>query len=194
MFIFAQIISYLSNPLVIVLPTAYALVYKTTGNATNALWWAVFSCFFGAIIAGFVIYGVRRGFFNDFDVSERRLRKPLFIVAAIVAAIYFIFVLLLNGPKILLISVVGVLLGIFADSIINSRVKASIHVATFTAFVISLSVLYGGLYIYTLFLIPVVAWSRIMIKRHTIRETIAGALLGVIILAIMYIAVKLLIQ
>jgi hypothetical protein len=194
MFLLAQIISYVSNPLVIAFPTTYALVYKSTGSVEMALWWAISSLFFCAMIAVFVVYGVRKGFFNDLDVSERLKRRPLFIVGGIVSFTYFLVVLLLNGPRILLLALSGVILGIFLDNIINSRIKASVHVATFSAFVVTTAIVYGGQYVFLLFLIPVVAWARVIVKRHTLQETIVGALLGISLTTIMYVVMKMVVQ
>ena len=194
MFLIAQFISIISNPLLFSFPTSFALVYRTTGNLYYSLWWALFSFLVTFIIAIFVLYGVRRKFFSDFDVSVRPERRPLFIFGALTVFIYAIVILVINGPKVLLVALTGVALGIFCDSIINTRIKASIHVATYTAFALGIALLYGGVFTIFIVLIPIVAWSRVTVKRHSLQETIVGALLGATLVVIMYLLVKLLVQ
>lgn len=190
MIFFARLISVLSNPLLVFFPASYLLVYKTSNNASYALEWSLFSLFFGIITMLFILYGIKKGFFSDIDVSVRQQRKLLFVFAVIIVFLYALSILLLKGPNILLVALSGILLGILLTSIINSKVKASIHVAVFSAFAVSMSLLYGGIFIFGLLLIPLIAWSRIKIKKHTRLETVIGGLVGIFITFTVYLLVK----
>ena len=55
-------------------------------------------------------------------------------------------------------------------SIVNRKIKASVHLAVFSAFAAVLGILYGGIFWGLVLLIPVVAWSRIKLKRHKIHK------------------------
>jgi hypothetical protein len=83
----------------------------------------------------------------------------------------------------------GVLTAIFTIAVVNTQVKASIHVATVTAVVLTLGLLYD-LPAYAIGVIPVIAWARIKTKRHTMREAIVGAVIGTVLILFMYIVVK----
>jgi len=184
--LFARLISIVASPLVITAPIAFALVYKGTSDTYYALTWTVVSMLFAVTVALFVLYGVRRGFFSDFDISIREQRKPVFVFAGLVAIFYFLAIFFLKGPIILMATLGAFMLGILFNSFINTRIKSSIHLAVFSSFVTVLGFLYGGLFWVLALFIPLVAWSRITLKRHTLQETIAGTLLGLILVIVLY--------
>lgn len=191
--ILARIISDITNPLLISIPTSYLLVYKVTNNNIYSLKWAVLSFVFSAITAIFVFIGVKSKLFSDFDVSVRLQRTVLYLFASCIAFLYLVTILILNGPKVLLVGTVTMLLGIVIASIVNKYLKASVHVAVFSAFSFSMSILYGGLYWAGVLFIPVVAWARIQTKRHTCQETVAGGTLGILVISVVFIIARVII-
>lgn len=194
MTLLARLISYIFNPVVLLFPAPFFLVYKTSQNSVYALEWTVFSWIFIFAVAAFVLYAVLRGIFTDFDVSKREQRPLLFLFTAIVAVLYMIGLFFLHGPKILYVAVLGILLGIFCISLINTRLKASIHLATISALITALSILYGGMYLVLLILIPLIVWARVTVKRHTIEEALVGMLAGGLLTFGLYIALVLLLH
>lgn len=187
---FARIISILSNPMLVSLPMSYALIFKTSGNIEYSLKWTFVSFLFTVAVVLFVILGVKKGFFSDFDVSKKQERKSLFIFASSISFIYFLLAVFLNAPIILLIALAGLFLGIVIASLINRKIKASLHLAVFSSFSMVLGILYGGIFWIALLLAPIVAWSRIKLKRHFLSETIVGAGLGVFLVIFVYFVVK----
>ena len=95
-----------------------------------------------------------------------------------------------GGPRILLIGLGALLFGIFLAEIINKKIKASIHLAVFVSFGIIAGILYGGIFWLFLILAPVVAWSRVKLKRHILPETIAGTVLGASLVIGSYFIIK----
>lgn len=186
----AQLISIISNPFLISIPLSFALIFKSRGDASYAISWTLVSLLFTALVAGFVYWGVKKGIFSDLDVSIRGERPPLFIFASVVCILYLVLIFMFNGPRVLLIGLGSLLIGIFLANVINSRIKASIHLAVFASFSVILGILYGGIFWILLFLAPIVAWSRIKLKRHTIAETIVGIVLGSLIVMVVYYVVK----
>lgn len=186
----AQFISLISNPVFLSVPLSYALVFNRNQDAYYALWWALASLIFAGVVGGFVYWGVKRGMFSDMDVSVREQRPPLFIFASVVGLVYFVLIFLLDGPRILLVGLGALLLGIFIADLVNKKIKASIHLAVFSAFAIVLGILYGGIFWFLIFLAPVVAWSRIKLKRHVIEEIIVGTILGTILVIMVYLVVQ----
>lgn len=174
----ARFISALFNPFFLMLPVPFLIVYRQTRDAARAFHWEFFSITFMAVVALFVLYGVRRGFFTDFNISKRPQRKTLYIFASFITILYFISVLLFRGPNVLLVAVSGIILGILLLSVINTRIKASIHVATVSAFLVSLALLYGGIFVFGILLIPIIAWARIVTRNHTISEAFVGGIVG----------------
>jgi len=182
----ARLISFLSSPLVLFLPTPFILVFKETGNIFYSLKWTFFSYIFLFSVIFFVLLGMLVGFFSDYDVSKKEERPKLFAFVGIITFLYLGSLILLSGPKVLYLVIFGIILGVFTISLVNNWIKASIHTATVSAFTLSLVILFGYMFIPALLLIPAMAWARVKIKKHTPLETLAGGFLGVILTIIVY--------
>lgn len=182
----ARFISLISNPIFILIVLPFFLVYKTT-NDLNAAWnWTVYTLIFLFIFGAIVLIGVEKKIFSDIDVSKREQRPILYLSASLLSISYLFTLFILNGPMILFITIYGIMLGIILASLINIKIKASVHVAAITGLITSLAIIYQGYYLLLFILIPVIAWSRVQTKRHTIPEVIIGAILGSLLSLIMY--------
>lgn len=190
MILLARFISLIFNPVFLLIPTPYLLVLRSTGDASQAMTWTLISMFFVMLIGICLGIGVRKGYFTDFDVSRREERPLLFLFVLLVGALYFVSLLYLDAPVVLFILLACIFASVLLLSFINTKIKASIHVATISAFVITLGLLYGPQYLFLILIVPIVAWSRVKIKRHTVREIIAGASLGISLTVILYTIVK----
>jgi len=177
----AQIISFLFNPVMLLVFLPLMLVYKTTGDIILAFAWTVYTMIFLIAISFFVIYGVHKKFFTDLDVSVRSQRPLLFSVGLVMTLIYLWGLSFLNGPKILTIVTVGFIVGVLLMALLNTRLKVSFHVTTVSALLFTMAIVYQGYYYLTLLLIPVVAWARLKIKKHTLPETLVGACFGILL-------------
>lgn len=186
MIAFAKTISFFLGPIFTLFPVLFILVAKFSQDYSHALKWTLFSYAFVLVVALFVIVGVMFGFFSNFNVSKEEQRPLLFYFSAFVMFCYSIFLFVLNGPKILFIALFAIVLGLVIIAIVNKWIKASIHVATLTAVVLFITIVYKGYSFLLLTLIPLLAWSRIKTKEHTPRETIVGSILGIMITFIVY--------
>jgi hypothetical protein len=182
----AQVISFLFNPVMMLVFLPLLLVYKTTGDVIFAMAWTVYTMIFLIAISFFVVYGVHKKIFTDLDVSVRTQRPLLFIVGIIMTLVYLWGLFFLSGPKILILVTEGFLLGVLIMAIINTRLKISFHVSTVSSLLFTMAIVYQGYYYLTLLLIPVVAWARLRIKRHTLPETVVGACFGILLSLGMY--------
>ena len=188
--IIARIVSMLLSPPIILFPAPFVLVFRKTHDFMTALRWTAISDVFLFIMIVFVMYGTYEGFFSNFDVSDKKERPGLFLGGTIVTLLYFISLVFLNAPKILIILVVGILFGIIVIGVLSNWFKTSIHTATISAFSLSLVILYGLNYLPALFLIPLMAWSRIKTKKHTPSEVLVGGIVGIVSAIIIYIIGK----
>lgn len=188
--IFAKALSYILNPVMLLLLTPFLLVYYRYHNLFYSLKWTVFSSVFLFVLGAFVFYEVRKKVFTDFDVSEKQQRPKLFFVSGILALLYAVSVLFLHGPEILFVSIIGIGLVLLTSSAINTKIKVSGHLATLTAFIFLLILLYSKLWIFALLLLPLLAWSRIKLHRHTLTEVITGSVIGVTITVGLYLLAK----
>lgn len=186
----ARFISFIFNPIILLIFVPLFLLYKVDNDLNYALTWTAYTFFFLLAMTLFIRYMVRKGIFTNMDVSKREQRPLLFGMSMILITFYLGGLFLLDGPKILIIITIGIMIGIILSSIINTRLKASMHVSTISALIFALAIVYNGYYLLSLFLIPLVAWARLKIKRHTLPETVVGGLLGILLSLCIYGLVK----
>ena len=188
--LFAKIISLVLNPLVILIPVPFILVFKTTGDIGRSIFWSIFTLIFILIFFIFVLLGIEKGYFSDLDVSKRRQRFFLYTFAIALSSVYLIFLYFLKAPEVLFIAVFGIILGIILIEFINKITKASVHVGMVSAFTTSLVLGFGPLMLLTFVFIPLVAWARIKTKNHTKRQTVIGGALGILTTLVVYVIFK----
>lgn len=177
----ARLLSFLANPITLSFPVSSLAVIKDTHNVREALGWTLLSAVFLALIPLFIWGGVKKGVFQDFDLSRREERPLFYLFVGIVGFAYFGTIVFLHGPTTLLILGTGGALGLLLFSLVNRRIKASLHVFAVSASAIILGLLYGEWGLGALFSIPLVAWARIKTGHHTFPETLIGAVLGLIV-------------
>lgn len=190
----AKLLSYIFNPIIFFVLMPYLVVYQQTGNSLYALKWGVFSVCFIVLGLLIVVVGRKRGHFSDFDLSKREERSKFYLLLWPLLIVYVISSIFFKGILFpLSIISVGIVVGLLMYEFINTKIKASIHVGVAVAFVVAVGILYGWQYfLFTVWIVPVIAWSRMILKRHTIQEVVMGAGLGIVITAITTIIAKLL--
>jgi len=183
---FAKLISTVFNPIFLLIPVPYILILRTTENFNTALYWTIFSLAFILIIGIFILIGIAKGYFSDLDISHKSQRPMLFSFAILLSSIYILCLYFLNAPKVLFIAVFALFVGLLAIEVVNRFTKASIHVATVSAFAMSLSLVYGGVFVLSFLIVPLVSWARIKTHNHTKQQTVIGAIIGITITTIVY--------
>lgn len=188
--LFAQFISFIFNPLLVLTPVPFILVYKTTQNLTTAYFWTIFTLIFLLVFFLFVLIGIERDVFSDFDISKRKERFFLYSFAISLCAVYTVFLYLLHAPEVLFIAVLGLIFGLITIEMVNKITKASVHVATIAVFSTAVVLGYGLIYFAIFATVPLVAWARIITKNHTKRQVVIGGVLGVLTTLIVYVIFK----
>lgn len=121
---------------------------------------------------------VRRGRWENVDASNRAERPILYVVggAGVVALLAYVFVI---PQQSFMVRGVGATLGMMAVSALATRwVKVSLHMA-FAALAATALVFVRSPIGYALLLaLPALAWSRLILKRHTALEVALGTIIG----------------
>jgi hypothetical protein len=190
MLLLARVISLVFNPYFLLLPTPYFFLVKITNNPVYAIKWTIFTAIFIAVVMASTIVGVEKKVFSDLDISRRKQRPIYFSVILAVSLFYLAAIILLHGPDVLFLGVICLLLGLLVLSLINTRVKASMHLATISAIIFGFSLFFGGDFLIFLVMIPIIAWSRLKVHRHSLRETIIGSVLGSVMTLLLYFILK----
>lgn len=179
--LFANTLTWITHPILLTIPGIYLITFYSTGKIETALFWTIVSLIFSAIVCSFVLVGVKMKFFNNIDVSNRKQRVILYPFATAVVITFALLIYILKGPQNLILGTILFIVALIILDIINRKIKASIHVASVSAFITGLTYLFGGWIFLSILLIPLVAWARVIEKKHTPRETVVGACCGIIL-------------
>ncbi|SKB97860.1 hypothetical protein SAMN05660226_04122 [Parapedobacter luteus] len=122
--------------------------------------------------------GVQRGTYTNLDVSDRVQRQRWFIATTLLLLAVTIIIWVTGQDRVLRFAVACSLVLLMVAQVVNRRIKASMHLA-FHAF-IGFLILYVNITAGIVFLLfaPLLAWSRIHLKRHVWKEVVVGMLLG----------------
>lgn len=174
----AKYLSAFGNPILTIPLFSIIALFKTERSQT-----ALFALLLilGGIIIPILVktyLGVKRGTYTNYDVSNRTQRQSWYVFAAILMLFVTIVLFWTDQSRPLRYSVLFALVLLVASQIVNLYLKTSLHVAfnIFLAFLIMpLQPIIGTVFL--LFSIPL-AWSRLVLKKHTLEEVISGAILG----------------
>ena len=121
---------------------------------------------------------VRKGRWDNADASNRSERPILYVVGAGAVAALLAFLLLVRSQSSMVRGVVATL-GMMAVCAVATRwVKVSLHMA-FAALAATALVVARSPVGYALMLaLPAIAWSRLVLQRHTPVEVALGTLIG----------------
>lgn len=186
----ARFISLLFHPFIISVIATFLIVFKGTSSLIASLEWSLVAGIFTFTVFIFEYYGIKKGYFSNFDVSRRRQRAPLYTFVIVTLLVFILMLIVLRGPMQLIIGATCLTVSLLILSLVNMKVKASIHVAGISAFLLSMGIIYGGYVYLAMFLIPLVGWSRVKIHRHTIPEVMIGGGLGIFLTLLSYLVVQ----
>lgn len=120
-----------------------------------------------------LVWNVKTGRYTNMDVSNRVQRKTFYIFTAITVILYLLFHFVKNGSVDFLMLFILILL--FALQVSNFFIKSSMHTA-FNVFVAAL--FYSSNWkmgIAWLGIAVIVGITRVILKRHTVKEVFMGA-------------------
>lgn len=120
-----------------------------------------------------LVWNVKTGRYTNMDVSNRVQRKTFYIFTAITVILYLLFHFVKNGSVDFLMLFILILL--FALQVSNFFIKSSMHTA-FNVFVAAL--FYSSNWkmgIAWLGIAVIVGITRVLLKRHTVKEVFMGA-------------------
>jgi drug/metabolite transporter (DMT)-like permease/membrane-associated phospholipid phosphatase len=125
---------------------------------------------------------LRRGSISDWHISNRLERLQVVPAFAFIFAtgIPLFFIILFDGPKSFLILFATALSLSLVEMLITIWWKISGHVST-VAFGVTVATGFLGTWASPLLLlIPLVAWARVKVGAHTVMQTLAGGIAGIV--------------
>lgn len=142
----------------------------------------VISSFYG-------IFLVVKGVTLDADLHHPSVKRSRLLFIAPVATVYLIesiWLSTLGSPQPVTAIFWSIALVLMIFSLISYFWKISHHMEGVTTFALGMIYLFGWLASWLILLIPIVAWSRLRLNRHTPRQILAGITFPLIIVAPIY--------
>ncbi len=178
----ASFISQITEPMFLIIVLTLVGVWSSGVRGAAFMWFVLFLSVLSLLIVYARIRFMKK-FKTNWDVSDRKKRVPLLLLLIGFYSV-LIFSLSFTGNPMLVSMSVLFLVWLIGFFFITLKLKISGHVAVGT-FVVGNVVQWFGLSYTPLFvLIPVVGWSRLALKRHTLVEVIGGTLYSIGILLI----------
>jgi hypothetical protein len=153
--------------------------------------WGLLGALFAAVLPTlFIRLGMRQGRFADRHVGtrEHRLTVMTFIIASVTAGVCL--QAFLGAPRPVLALTVTMLAAISLLMAITVKWKISVHCAVSSGATIMLALSYGPAMLALYLLVALVAWSRAEIRDHTPAQAAAGAILGAVLSAAIFLALR----
>jgi membrane-associated phospholipid phosphatase len=165
------------NPFVI-FTALFALVAFVEAGVYRGLLYLAVELTAAAVVAGYVLSMRRRSRVGDFWISVRaeRLAPAVFLLAAFVALLAIL--VLLDAPQDLSLMTLSMGLASAAVAGITMLWKASAHCTVAGHAAAAGLLLLGPPGLVFLLVLPLVLWSRVTLKAHTLSQTLAGAVVG----------------
>lgn len=128
-----------------------------------------------------VVILARRGKLTDHHVGDKNQRRPVMLWTLASALVGCGILTLINTPIRVWALIAGILGGILALIIVSPFWKVSGHALTLGGATISSAMLFGVWSIPFVIAAPLVCWSRVYLKDHTLSQVLAGFVTGLVV-------------
>lgn len=178
----ARHISNILSPTAVSIPMILLVALYQASNVTNALIYAAVTLFFLSIGPfGYILLNVRMGKLSDVDVSKRSERAGPFIFGLISICLGWFVLVLTHGPGPLITTLMITAISGLVLMLITLWWKISLHASSLAGAATMLTAFYGAIMLPLFGLLVLVCWSRVVLRRHTLAQVIAGSLLSIVL-------------
>lgn len=147
-------------------------------------WWQIglYTIFILLLPVGYILWLLQRGEVSDFNLRVRQERIKPMRMSLITAVCGWGILTLLAAPPLLLALATANLAQSLLYFLITLRWKISIHAAVAAGLALLTWHIWGAVALPMVASVPIIAWSRVYLQRHTVAQTIAGTAVGTIVL------------
>ncbi len=129
----------------------------------------------------FTFLKVRKGMWNNLDVSDQNHRSQFYGMLIALLGVLTIISWVAAVPRSIALGTTAILVLVCIAFGLNKTIKVSLHTG-FSIFVACVLFLMQPMFaLFALMLAVAVAWSRIVLGRHTAREVLFGGILGLVV-------------
>ena len=178
----ARHVSNILSPASISLPFIVLVALYRASDKLTALLYALITLFFVSVgPLAYIVIGVHLGKLSDIDISRRSERAGPFLFGISSTLVGLLVLLLIQGPKNLQTALIITVVSAIILLITTLWWKISIHASSLGGVATMLTALYGAAMLPCFFLLILVSWSRVVLRRHTILQVIAGSLVSIVL-------------
>jgi membrane-associated phospholipid phosphatase len=184
----AKCISFFGHPLLTIPLFVTITMFATEDIGKAALvTFLIVGCIFVPLIAWLYVKS-KNGTTTNFDVSDRKQRKSVFVFILPVLMLVTIILYYTGQSKTVCLSLFFGLVITFVSQLVNLRIKSSLHVSMtiYLAFLIMPLNYIAGIVV--LLLSVLIGWSRMVLARHTLKEVLWGGGIGLTVGLVMFFA------
>lgn len=135
----------------------------------------------GVVIVPAGLYTIRRvqkGLWSDLDVSQRHERTHFYGILLPLLCVLAVAAWVANVPRSIPLGSLAIIGLVAIAYLLNNWIKISLHTGFAIFVALTLSLIHPVLATVALLLACCVAWSRVVLQRHTLGEVLLGAVLG----------------
>ena len=173
----ARLISDLLCPAVVAIPGLVLGVWYSGVAATYGYALLYFAVAI-PLPVGYLVWLLKTGRATDFHLPDRRQRYGTFAVTSVAGMGGISLLAYLGAPTPFLAFLIVAMVETLLLFVITFAWQISIHAATVAGLATFAFWVLGGAAIVLTPLVPVVMWSRVYLRRHTLAQVIAGGALG----------------
>lgn len=182
---FARAISDLTSPPVLAIP---ALILAVAGSDVSGTYRFAMVYLAVAVVVPvvYVMWLLKSGRIEDFHLPVRADRVRPFLASLFCSLLAISLLIYFDAPR----SFVAPLIGLFLQTLLLFAItlawQISIHTATVAGLATFAVLAFGPRAAFVLPLVPLVAWSRVYLGRHTVSQVMAGGSLGCLCFLVLY--------
>lgn len=175
----ARIFSTIFNPFLTALFLFVVIAHDraaSVGNFWVLLFTSTFFTSIGPMLYVLWLYATER--ITDLDMSVRSEREKVFGAFVLSYAVGTAALFAIHAPALITAAMAGFTLASLVVGFITKFWKISTHALGITAPLVILVYMYGVQPLPFFILIPLVGWSRVWLRAHTVLQVVAGTALG----------------
>ncbi|MEU4213824.1 phosphoesterase PA-phosphatase [Actinoplanes sp. NPDC026623] len=187
----ARIVSEVFAPAVLVAGLMLAIGWHSGGEPGVSRWWGLPGALFAAgIPLAYVLRGVRAGRLTSHHIPEREHRRLPLLFGIASVAVGLPVLVLLGAPRDVPALMAAGGAGLLVFAAVTHWWKMSIHAGVAAGTVATLVAVYGPVALIGVLAALLACWSRIRLSAHTPAQVVAGALVGALIAATVFPALR----
>ena len=176
----AHYISTFGNPLLTISVFSVIALFQTESPARAAFGLLII---LGGVVVPILVKsyrGVQKGEYTNYDISNRKQRQSWYLFPTLLLAGVTLLLHFTHQSREMQLAVLFALVLFVLSQVVNMYLKTSLHVGFNVYLAFLMYPLHPGAALAVLLFTIVLGWSRIVLKRHTLKEVSCGAALGLL--------------